>query len=77
MKDGLTSQPRLEIVEIAAKSEEALQLISELTIELSGQYEHAEDGTGDFRPEDSLPAKRLSGRPFRRRARRLWSAATT
>lgn len=45
----------LEVAPVSPTSDEAAGLIEEMTSELAGMYEHAEDGTGDFRPEEVLP----------------------
>ncbi len=55
MADKQEPNVRLKIVAVDPTTPEAAQLIAELTSELAGLYEHAEDGSGDYRPEDVIP----------------------
>ena len=45
----------IKISAVAATDPDAVILISELTTELAGLYEHAQDGSGDFRIHEQLP----------------------
>ena len=49
------NEPQLEITPETPTSPDAAKLIAELTKELAGQYDHAQDGTGNFRPEEVTP----------------------
>ena len=56
---GVSAEPSNQCVFVVTPedptSPDAARLISGLTAELFGQYDHAQDGTGDFRPEETLP----------------------
>jgi len=49
------SHTPLEIVEVAPTSEEAMKLIAGLSSELAGMFDHADDGSGNYRPDEALP----------------------
>ena len=59
MKLGVATEPSSEssfVVKTESPlSPDAAGLISDLTAELVGQYDHAQDGAGDFRPEEADP----------------------
>jgi putative acetyltransferase len=48
------SQLTFEVRPVDPRSPEALELIRELSEELARRYDFADDGSGDFRPEDVL-----------------------
>jgi putative acetyltransferase len=52
--DPLGDVSSLEITSERPTSPAASKLIAELTSELAGQYDHAPDGTGDFRPGEEI-----------------------
>ena len=52
------SEPAIEIIRVDPRIPEALQLIEALSEELARKYDYAHDGSGDFKPEAALVARR-------------------
>jgi hypothetical protein len=49
----------LEIVVVDFRSQEADSLVRALSEELAQRYNFADDGSGDFKPEDALVARSM------------------
>jgi GNAT superfamily N-acetyltransferase len=51
------SEPAIEILAVDPRSQEAAGLIRALSDELARRYDFADDGSGNFKPEDALVAR--------------------
>jgi putative acetyltransferase len=51
------SEAAIEIIAVDPRIPEAVELIHALSEELARRYDHSDDGSGNFKPEDALVAR--------------------